>query len=674
MKEVERLPLKDFTRYCMSIAQVPSSYLSGLTMEEQLLWLCSFLTNEVIPTVNNNGEAVEELQQLYIQLKDYVDNYFDNLDIQEEVNTKLEEMAQSGELAELIAQYLEAQAVIGFNTCSGLAAAENLANGSFARTMGRNTYNDGYGAFYKIRTRINADVPDGYNIIELTETENLVAEKIPEHIQQELEIVKQDPINVKFNGVVGDGVTDDTTAIQDCIDNNPHKTIYFPEGTYLISEPLVIKEGNEYQVNLKLDDNAIIKTDTEIESLIEIAKDHEGTYDGYSAYGKMIIDGGVWDCENTTYGIYTTIRRLWTTIKNLTMINVENYGIYLDRVVDRAPSTNTRILNVNIYGKGSDINDNAVAIYMYGTDNELDEIRIQKIKKGIVSYGGDLISNVHITGAYSKENITAEEYDSSVGIEVFGKSFFSNIYVDTMGKSVVLNTNSYFNCSNFYVFYWKQNASFTTSVFKYNNIAYVCVDNCFLDLPSVGTVYGANISDISDTNNRRYLVYRKGLMVNHLRITNSASLNDFDKILSYQAQNKVNNVNVTYSPAWQVNMTVNTHYLVAGIRQGQYLLTIANNDDQVIEAKINASNSGSINVTNILNNAHSGQYTLYLVDSGVTVDGLTYYYLTISSNVANNKFSPSITIKNIFNNELFEYLGVKTIANPTIITSSSFNP
>ena len=178
MKEVERLPLKDFTRYCMSIAQVPSSYLSGLTMEEQLLWLCSFLTNEVIPTVNNNGEAVEELQQLYIQLKDYVDNYFDNLDIQEEVNTKLEEMAQSGELAELIAQYLEAQAVIGFNTCSGLAAAENLANGSFARTMGRNTYNDGYGAFYKIRTRINADVPDGYNIIELTETENLVAEKM----------------------------------------------------------------------------------------------------------------------------------------------------------------------------------------------------------------------------------------------------------------------------------------------------------------------------------------------------------------------------------------------------------------------------------------------------------------------------------------------------------------
>ena len=178
MKEVERLPLKDFTRYCMSIAQVPSSYIAGLTIEEQLLWLCSFLTNEVIPTVNNNGEAVEELQQLYVQLHDYVENYFDNLDIQAEVNSKLEDMAQSGELAELISQYLESQAIIGFNTCSALAAAENLANGSFAKTYGQNAYNDTKGAFYRVRQRLNSDDPDGYNIIVLTNTDNLVAVKV----------------------------------------------------------------------------------------------------------------------------------------------------------------------------------------------------------------------------------------------------------------------------------------------------------------------------------------------------------------------------------------------------------------------------------------------------------------------------------------------------------------
>ena len=135
--------------------------------------------NKIIEKCNLTGEQVENLTNAFNTLKAYVDNYFENLDVQEEVNIKLDEMAQSGELAELISQYLESQAVIGFNTNSSLASATNLANGSFARTYGKETYNDGKGAFYKIRTRTNADVPDGDNIIALTNTENLVAEKMP---------------------------------------------------------------------------------------------------------------------------------------------------------------------------------------------------------------------------------------------------------------------------------------------------------------------------------------------------------------------------------------------------------------------------------------------------------------------------------------------------------------
>ena len=134
--------------------------------------------NKIIEKCNLTGEQVENLTNAYNELKAYVDNYFENLDLQEEVDHKLDEMAESGELADLIAQYLESQAIIGFNTCSALAGATNLANGSFARTLGRNSYSDGYGAFYKIRTRINTDDPDGYNLIVLTETENLVAEKL----------------------------------------------------------------------------------------------------------------------------------------------------------------------------------------------------------------------------------------------------------------------------------------------------------------------------------------------------------------------------------------------------------------------------------------------------------------------------------------------------------------
>ena len=90
-------------------------------------------------------------------------------------------MAEGGELTELISQYLETQAIIGFNNVSSLSNAENLANGSFARTYGKLTYNDGKGAFYKIRERNNADVPDGDNLIVLVNTQNLVAEKIRDY-------------------------------------------------------------------------------------------------------------------------------------------------------------------------------------------------------------------------------------------------------------------------------------------------------------------------------------------------------------------------------------------------------------------------------------------------------------------------------------------------------------
>lgn len=97
--------LSPFARFCCTIGNLPSSYMVSLTYEEQLLWLCDYLKNTVIPAVNTNAEAVKELQELYVKLKDYVDNYFNNLDVQNEINNKLNEMAEDGTLAKIIEDY-----------------------------------------------------------------------------------------------------------------------------------------------------------------------------------------------------------------------------------------------------------------------------------------------------------------------------------------------------------------------------------------------------------------------------------------------------------------------------------------------------------------------------------------------------------------------------------------
>lgn len=99
--------LKPFTHFIYTIGELPSSYLMSMTYEEQLIWLCNYLEKTVIPTVNNNGQAVSELQTLYIELQDYVNHYFDNLDVQEEINKKLDDMAVDGTLGQITATYFQ---------------------------------------------------------------------------------------------------------------------------------------------------------------------------------------------------------------------------------------------------------------------------------------------------------------------------------------------------------------------------------------------------------------------------------------------------------------------------------------------------------------------------------------------------------------------------------------
>lgn len=62
--------------------------------------------NKVIEKCNLTGEQVERLTNAFNQLQDYVNNYFENLDVQEEINNKLDEMVEDGTLEELIAEYL----------------------------------------------------------------------------------------------------------------------------------------------------------------------------------------------------------------------------------------------------------------------------------------------------------------------------------------------------------------------------------------------------------------------------------------------------------------------------------------------------------------------------------------------------------------------------------------
>lgn len=140
--------LQPFKKFCMTIGALPSSYLESLTYQELLLWFCDYLQNTVIPTVNNNAEAVKELQNLYIELKNYVDNYFSNLDVQDEINNKLDEMVEDGTLYNLI--FSSSSLIKTYNTFIDLQNDNNITNNLIVKVLGYNSLNDGFEAFLKI--------------------------------------------------------------------------------------------------------------------------------------------------------------------------------------------------------------------------------------------------------------------------------------------------------------------------------------------------------------------------------------------------------------------------------------------------------------------------------------------------------------------------------------------
>ena len=80
---------------------LPFAFDDSLSYYEVLCKVTEYLNNTIkdVAAVESN---VDKLNDAYTQLQDYVNHYFDNLDVQEEINNKLDAMASDGSLSEAI--------------------------------------------------------------------------------------------------------------------------------------------------------------------------------------------------------------------------------------------------------------------------------------------------------------------------------------------------------------------------------------------------------------------------------------------------------------------------------------------------------------------------------------------------------------------------------------------
>ena len=96
--------LTPFQLFCCNNFPFIEETFDRLTTYKMLCKIVGYLQNEIIPNVDNIGNSQNEVIEKFNELKTYVDNYFTNLDVQNEINNKLDEMASDGTLENIINQ------------------------------------------------------------------------------------------------------------------------------------------------------------------------------------------------------------------------------------------------------------------------------------------------------------------------------------------------------------------------------------------------------------------------------------------------------------------------------------------------------------------------------------------------------------------------------------------
>jgi hypothetical protein len=317
----------------------------------QLLCKVAEYLNKVIEQTNITGQQVEELT-----------HYFDNLDVQEEINNKLDEMAESGQLTEIIAQYLQLQGLLCYNTKSDLKNADNIANGSFVKTYGTLTYNDGEGEFYKIRELTNQDVVDDDNIVALFNFPLLIAEKIPDKtindILTDINNLKNNSISNRHVVFIGDSYLTGSTAGQQFATDGWAKRIidfYSLTNSYAFGEggagfTVTGHDGHNF--------NGILSSNLENVSNKNIITD--------------IICCGGYNDKNSTYD---TIKNAIATFVNTCKTNFPNAKVYIGctawnkEINTTGQGIRNNILNI-VYRAYHDSVEKG-ALYLNGVENSL---------------------------------------------------------------------------------------------------------------------------------------------------------------------------------------------------------------------------------------------------------------------------------------------------------------
>ncbi len=240
--------------------------------------------------------------------------------------------------------------------------------------------------------------------------------------------------------VTNDGSRDVSGQIQELIDANPNRTIFFPDGIYRLDKPICTPAHPEKSVCLALSGYAVLRAGEgwdSPEALVRLGAIHPAN-DIRTVGSNYYFSGGVVDGMGVARGISIDGGRE-TVIRDVS-IKHTTVGIHIKHGANSG-SSDADISGVNIVGTGDPA---SIGVLLEGYDNTLTNLRIANVFTGVkLCSSGNCIRNVHplYTSDYT-------DYTRSCGFwDLNGNNWYDYAYSDqfSTGFRTSGNASSTFN-------------------------------------------------------------------------------------------------------------------------------------------------------------------------------------------------------------------------------------
>ena len=266
--------------------------------------------------------------------------------------------------------------------------------------------------------------------------------------------------------VASDGKADVSDALQNLIDAHPNKTIYFPDGVYLLAKPIATSAHPKRSVDLRLSNYAVLKAApgwSSQEAMVRLGgREHvddvrdtrhiRAIGSNYSFTGGVVDGSGVANGISIDSGRETAIRQV--SIKHVRV------GIHIKLRAADSLSSDADISDVNIVGNGA---TNSIGVLVEGYDNTFTGMRIADVFTGfLLKSGGNSLRNIH-----PLYTCNYRDYANSSGFnDRYGNNWYSFCYSDHFGVGFITapgKTCIYDSC---YCMWYTPNKGLRHTVFR----------------------------------------------------------------------------------------------------------------------------------------------------------------------------------------------------------------